>query len=355
MNKKIIFVCQKVTYDGASKMLNWTVNKLAEIPGNNVSLYTFYYSKTNYCFDENVKWHQKIREKNERWKIIFDLRSYLKREKPDMVVSFLYDAGVYSLLATIGLQIPVIVCERTDPNANKLLNIKFAQAMYRMASGAVFQLPAAQQYFKNIIKKKTCVIPNPVFDTGYTVSLPFEQRRDVISYVGRISNFQKRLDLLISAFSIYAQKNKTVKLELYGDGEDMEAIKRQIEALNMQERIVVKGSVSNPMQYVSTSKCYILSSDFEGIPNSLLEAMSVGVPVISTDTSPGGARFLISNNQNGLLVKCGDINMLADKMDYLFNNPQKADDMGKNAKQVLERFKEDNIAKMWDSYLNTFM
>ena len=47
--------------------------------------------------------------------------------------------------------------------------------------------------------------------------------------------------------------------------------------------------------------------------------------------------------------------MLADKMDYLFNNPQKADDMGKNAKQVLERFKEDNIAKMWDSYLNTFM
>lgn len=160
---------------------------------------------------------------------------------------------------------------------------------------------------------------------------------------------------MISAFSIYAQKNKTVKLELYGDGEDMEAIKRQIEALNMQERIVVKGSVSNPMQYVSTSKCYILSSDFEGIPNSLLEAMSVGVPVISTDTSPGGARFLISNNQNGLLVKCGDINMLADKMDYLFNNPQKADDMGKNAKQVLERFKEDNIAKMWDSYLNTFM
>ena len=94
MNKKIIFVCQKVTYDGASKMLNWTVNKLAEIPGNNVSLYTFYYSKTNYCFDENVKWHQKIREKNERWKIIFDLRSYLKREKPDIVVSFLSDAGV---------------------------------------------------------------------------------------------------------------------------------------------------------------------------------------------------------------------------------------------------------------------
>ena len=83
--------------------------------------------------------------------------------------------------------------------------------------------------------------------------------------------------------------------------------------------------------------------------------MSVAVPVISTDTSPGGTRFLISNNQNGLLVKCGDINMLADKMDYLFNNPQKADDMGKNAKQVLERFKEDNIAKMWDSYLNTFM
>lgn len=69
---------------------------------------------------------------------------------------------------------------------------------------------------------------------------------------------------------------------------------------------------------MSDSKMYVLSSDFEGIPNSLLEAMSIGMPVVSTDCSPGGARLLIENGVNGLLVKTGNSGELASAMEVYF-------------------------------------
>lgn len=117
MNKRILFVGQRVTYDGYSKMFNWTVNSLSEYNENRIFLHTFYYSNTEYTFSENVEWSEVIREKAERWKIIFDLRKKIKEIHPDVIVAFLYDAGLYSIFAAIQTHVPVVVCERSDPYA----------------------------------------------------------------------------------------------------------------------------------------------------------------------------------------------------------------------------------------------
>ena len=352
MNKRILFVGQNITYDGYSKMFNWTVNSLSEYAENNVYLYTFYYSDTCYDFSEKVKWEEVIREKSERWKIIFDLRRKIKKICPDIIVAFLYDAGLYSIFASVNTKTPVIVCERSDPYANLPLNAKVSQNNYRWADGAVFQLPEAKEYFKNIIKRQTAIIPNPIFDTGYMVTLPFSQRKNEISYVGRINNKQKRIDILLMAFAVFHKKHQEICLSLYGDGKDMEASKQLVQSLGISDKVIFKGKVDKPAQYIASSKCFVMSSDYEGLSNALLEAMSLGLPVVTTDTSPGGARFLIEDGKNGLISDRGNVVMLAEKLMFLFDNPQIADNMGREARKVLDRFKPTNIKEMWNDYLN---
>lgn len=352
MNKKILLIGQKISYDGYSKMFNWVVNSLSEYAENKVYLYTYYYSNTDYIFSKNVIWEEKIREKSEKWKIIFDLRRKIKSICPDIIVAFLYDAGLYSILATIHTHIPVIVCERSDPYAKLPLNAKIAQFFYHWADGAVFQLPKAQDFFKNIIKKNTIIIPNPIFDTKYKVLLPFEQRKNEISYVGRISNNQKRIDILLKAFAIFSKKYQNILLILYGNGDDITVLKKMAQSLNIANKVIFKGKVNNPAQYIIHSKCFVMASDFEGISNALLEAMSVGLPVVTTDTSPGGARFLIEDGKNGLISSCGNANMLAEKLLFMFDNPQIADNMGHEACKVLNKFNPIKIKQMWNDYLN---
>lgn len=122
--------------------------------------------------------------------------------------------------------------------------------------------------------------------------------------------------------------------------------------LGISDKVEFKGKVNNPAQYIATSKCFVMSSDFEGISNALLEAMSIGLPVITTDTSPGGARFLIENGVNGFIVNRGDASMLAEKLIYLFQNPLVADSIGNKARGVLKRFKPNLIKEKWNDYLN---
>ena len=102
---------------------------------------------------------------------------------------------------------------------------------------------------------------------------------------------------------------------------------------------------------ISYAAFFVLSSDYEGIPNALLEAMSIGVPCISTDCSPGGAAMLIQNKKNGLLVSRNNANALADAMEYIICHPVEAELMGKNGMYVCDAFSEKTISEKWLSFI----
>ena len=119
----------------------------------------------------------------------------------------------------------------------------------------------------------------------------------------------------------------------------------------MQERILFPGVSENVQEDIRKAAVFVLSSDFEGIPNALMEAMSLGVPCISSDCRPGGAAGLIKNGENGLLVPAGDAGKLAEAMRKYLNDPVFAEQMGKSAMEIAETFSEKKILDQWISVI----
>ena len=138
-------------------------------------------------------------------------------------------------------------------------------------------------------------------------------------------------------------------LHLYGDGDDETKLK---EMAIGQERIVFEGVTNNVVEAIQNARIFVLSSDFEGIPNALIEAMSLGVPCVSTKCSPGGAELLIEDGKSGLLTPLGDVKALASAMKRFVDNQEEAEQMGQNATSIVEKFSEDKIFNLWNKEIH---
>ncbi len=156
---------------------------------------------------------------------------------------------------------------------------------------------------------------------------------------------------MIEAFKKINKLNNDINLVFYGDGPDMQIIKDLVSKYNLDKFVIFAGKVDNIHEVVSKSKVYVLTSDYEGIPNSLIEAMSSGVPVVSTDCSPGGAKLLIKHKVNGLLVPVGDVNKIADSVMEILNNPSTAERYAKEATKISEEFSPDKIIRKWEELI----
>ena len=167
--------------------------------------------------------------------------------------------------------------------------------------------------------------------------------------MGRLDIFQKRQDLLIEAFKKIAADYPDFILEFIGDGPDMEKLKAM--SSDMNDRILFPGVSENVQKDIRKASMLVLSSDFEGIPNALMEAMSLGVPCISTDCRPGGAAEILINGENGLLVPAGDSGKLAEAMRKYLDDPEFAEQMGRNAINIADTFSQEKILDQWISFI----
>ena len=345
---RVLFVLRKLcyNYDGASKVLTMVCNELAN---KGIETYCYVYSG---IIDDNRLSSNVVCLKGNGEHPINQTRKTIKNVRPDVIISFITNANTISILASSGLKIPVIVCERSDPYLESNAKIKMMRQLYRFASGAVFKTTGAQQYYKWV--KNSVVIANPIEKSEFRVNKKFSERKMSIAAVSRLDIRQKRLDILLESFSII-RKKRDVHLDIYGDGlpENRAKVENIIRELKLEKDVTLHGKVTDVLEKISDSKMYVLSSDFEGIPNSLLEAMSIGMPVVSTDCSPGGARLLIENGVNGLLVKTGNSGELASAMEVYFENPDFADTCGKAALSVNEKFSASQILYEWERYIKS--
>ncbi len=285
------------------------------------------------------------------------LRKYLLLHPNASVVAFLQPTIPLVLLAANGLTNRIIISERAD--SKRLLGSRygynFVDKYYMRADIIVFQSPDAMKAYPEKLQAKGKVIFNPV--KSELPSVYTGERRKCIVNFCRIA-YQKNLALLIEAFASFYEKFPEYTLEIIGDAysEKEEKLKADLiqlaNDLNIGKSVKILPFTSNVHEYVNDCAMFVSSSDYEGMSNSMLEAMALGLPVICTDCPAGGARAVIENGKNGLLVPVGDKDALSRAMVKLASDKEYSDELSHNGALLKEKLDIMSISEEWSKCIN---
>lgn len=295
-----------------------------------------------------------------------DLRSVIRREQPGIVISFCVKANFRSAFAMLGMKTPLLVSVRNDPKTDYAPHAGATKWMERKACGCVFQTEEARQFFSPAFQKKSRVIWNPIDEKYLLAGREGEGKkaennkrhadgRNRIVTVGRISR-QKNHMLLLRAFCRVRNQFPNMVLQIYGE-EGEGGVKEELESYiadkKLEERVLFMGQNSSLEKELQDAALFVLPSDYEGMPNALMEAMVLGLPVIATDCPCGGVAALIEDGVSGLLVPVGDEDRLAEAMARLLGERELAQSMAENAAKVAEKVSPLRIYKEWKEYVET--
>lgn len=276
---------------------------------------------------------------------ILRLRKLIKENNPDVVLSFLDVTNINMILAAQGLKTKVVISERTDPAANPLLN-KFwfflRKFLYNRADIVVAQTKSASVWLDQNCYVQSHVIPNPL---RKLIKHDVDRGNKIVS-IGRLDRY-KGHDVLIKSFSHIEQEYPEWTLEIYGEGIEKQSLNNLITDLNLQSKVFLKGVTHDIEKVLSEAGIFVLASRFEGFPNVLLEAMSLGCPVVSTNCKSGPAE-IIKDGVNGYLVNVDDEQQLSKKIAFLIENPAKREILSASAESIKDEYSQEKIMKKWE-------
>lgn len=275
-----------------------------------------------------------------------DIRRILKNNPDAAVVSFIANAQLVVAMASLFLKNTIVFSERSNPwkfppqkHYRKIRDI-----IYNFADCIVFQTADAKSYFSKRIQKKGYIIPNPV---NKELPMPHKgKRRKAIAFVGRLTE-AKNLPMLLDAYSMFSKEFTEYTLEIYGRGEMEDWLDKEIKKKNLQKQVLFMGYKEDIYRHIIDCAMYVSSSDYEGISNSMLEALALGIPSIVTDCPIGGARSVINSGVNGLLIPVGDANALCNSMKYIVTHNDEAAQMGYKASNIRSQYPLNRVAQMW--------
>lgn len=279
------------------------------------------------------------------------LNNYLVKNDIEVAISFSYVVAAKISLACKKFDIPIVFSERSDPSRKNYNGKKgiWKYVFFKNISNVVFQTEKAKSFYPEKQQKHSLVILNPVNLDSFPLKFIGERKKEIVS-VGRLFEM-KRYDVLIDAFTKIANKHTDYVLKIYGEGPLRKILQEQIERSNVKDRIFLMGKCDDIFNAINQASAFVFTSDYEGLPNALIEAMLLGLPCVSTRCSPGGAEELIQHEVNGLLVKCGDSEDVADKIDKILSDKSYAELLGNNATKLKERVDVTKIVNKWESYL----
>ena len=283
---------------------------------------------------------------------ILALRKTVKAKRPDVVLTMCTPLCMYTIPALLGLKVKHIVSERNDPAhfAGKTLTRIVSRTLMRLADGYVFQTGDAQAFYGGSISRRSVIIPNPLFNVEKMPKEAYNgpDTKTIVS-VGRL-NKQKNQPMLIEAFAEVHQRHPEYRLVIYGEGPERKILEEQVKRFGLQEICQLPGATNEVLEKIYSASLFVLPSDFEGMPNALMEAMALGLPCISTDCPCGGPRELIKDGENGLLAPVGDKTALVSAIEKMINDRDMALLMGRNALELRNTHSMDAICKRWLEY-----
>lgn len=339
---KIVFIIPNMTGGGTERVISLLVNEYRK-RGMEAAIMMFAGDECAYRLADGVELFCVSEQSHGRplvqVKRLLRMRRYFQRNRDCLIYSFSVMGTIFGAFATLGLGIRMFVSERNDPRQG--LQGPLRDWAYGRATVIAVQTRECMRYFPEKLQKKMMVIPNPV---DPSVPEPFlgERRRSVV-FVGRLHR-QKNPELLLRAFADFQKDYQDYVLEMFGKGELEETLKRIAVELGIEEKMIWHGFCPDVRKRIADAGMYVLSSDFEGISNSMLEAMAMGIPVIATDCPIGGCAEYIQNGRNGLLVPVGDQKAMADAMRRLAEDPGFALSVSENGSKIREQFPIEVVA-----------
>lgn len=274
------------------------------------------------------------------------LRSNIREFKPDCVISFLIPADIITHIVTLRSRgVVKVYSERNDPTRRSLAVRMLLRQIYRRADVFVCQSRRVFEYYDFIPDDKKIVIANPIDITFLPEPQRNEENLDVVA-VGRLSK-QKNFEFLIESYAkIVMELPKESCLIIYGDGPERKTLEKVIAKNNLTRRVVLAGAQKNVLEKIKGSAVFVMPSRFEGFPNALLEAMAVGLPVISTDFFTGVARELVKK-ANGYVVPVGDVKRMAGAIKKMMLDEAFRKMCRKNNIKVRNEYSVEKIGDKW--------
>lgn len=339
---RIFIVINNLGVGGVQKMARFVLHSLEE--HHECKLVGLFSRNSIQSTDKCV---QLCQSKTPYHKVVYKLRVFLKKEVPDVVLSFGSDAVVLSYLATRGFNISLIGSERNDPGQFSRLWKAATRFVYPRCDGFAFQLQEVMSYYKMKESKRVQVIPNAYFGKHYDSFVAASGRNEDISCASARIDRQKGLDILLKAFSLVHKKHPSHRLAVYGKLTGWEELDTLITELGINGYVDFKGQTDCLSDAIHSSRCFVLSSRYEGIPNALIEAMASGVPTVSCDCPPGGPRMLTEGGKAGLLCQVEDSEGMADCINHLIEDDGLCDVLSSKSQTVQKRFDSSLISKRW--------
>jgi glycosyltransferase involved in cell wall biosynthesis len=355
MKEKIVLVTLSLGGGGAEKILSRLILNLHN--DFDIVLVTFY-RKGRYLEEilslPGLEYHCLNAENGNTLSFAIRLRRIIKMASPGKVLSFLYYPNIVTYLSLTGIDIPLILSERSNHRLYLTTTFKhrvwkwLLNKAYRRASSIITVSNESKTTVVNDFK----VAPEKIRTIYNGISFPLLDRlkaepiddftfRKDIKYVIAVGNFSqaKNYLLLIESFSLFHSKHKSTSLTILGTGELENEIRKRIISLGLSDVIHLLGYCQNPYKYLAAATCYVLSSQWEGFPNSLLEAMYINGHVISTDC-PTGPSEIISNNEDGILCRLNNPEDMAVAMERLCFDEEVRKYIFKNSRIKIAKFDE---------------
>lgn len=338
---------------GAERQIVLLSNQMAH-RGHDVTLCVLCEYKSKYVIDDAVRIVDLTGVEGGKlsiWRRYRAFRNAVMEVRPDVIVNYNLQSAYFCLGIPKNARGKVVYSERGDPYDSEYSGLlgKIRDLTVSRMDGLVFQSEGARDFFDERVRQKSVVIHNSVNVPQEQFPLPAVREKRIVS-VGRLHP-QKNQKLLIEAFSKIASTFPEYSLDIYGDGALKDDLQKQINGLGLMERVHLHGSRKDVWSCICTASLFVLTSDYEGMPNALMEAMALGLPCVATDCRPGGARTLIEDGLNGYVVPLCNADALAEKMAYMLSHREEAEQMALAARGLQGTHSDEMIFGKWNEFL----